>query len=632
MIRAYHKKSVASCSPAVPAGQEAEAVDGRLISEVAGHLSIAQLLAANLPDLPSTQQGIDRLAKRQGWRFTARAGRGGGRLFAIADLPAETRAAILARRAAVVSEGSAIIGRPRGTDYFGRHPEVADAVRGWLAQRPLAARTVHKLILMDFPDHPVLPTLRTLQRFINRFNREERVILASLNNPDAYKSKFRLSLGRVDAGVSFAHELWELDTTPADVMTVGPDGKPERKAILGVIDRWSRRANFMLADSESGQSVRRLLIDTIRKWGVMPTTVMTDGGSGYINQSIQSALAALGIEHWQAPPGSGEKKPHIERLFGTFTRERAELLDGFIGHNVSDAQRLRARARKETGKPVVPVSMTADELQATLSNWLDAEYHVRRHGSLGMSPMARWQSSKVPATKAPGEDVLRLALSAYVGQRRVGKRGVRWKDGRYWSPALAAWMDRDVMIRRDEDDLGALFAFSPDGAFIDTIVDHTRSGLSQEAWAKASRQQVAAHDAARRAELKALARKHSIAAVREKLLRDEAEQAGKLVHLFPAAEPASTPLIHSLAGRTAAAPAKVAAAPRPDFASVTPLARTPAQKMREADAVVARAAAGIAVDPTALRKAQLYQTTSEYRVERMLHDDFAPSQAGEQAS
>jgi hypothetical protein len=69
---------------------------------------------------------------------------------------------------------------------------------------------------------------------------------------------------------------------------------------------------------------------------------------------------------------------------------------------------------------------------------------------------------------------LKLALSAYVGSAVVGKRGVRWKGGRYWSPAFVERMGKPVEIRRDEDDLGAVH-FRCAGNYIDTAVNWERS-------------------------------------------------------------------------------------------------------------------------------------------------------------
>ncbi len=253
-----------------------------------------------------------------------------------------------------------------------------------------------------------------------------------------------------------------------------------------MIDVFSRRTRFLVMPSESAQSVRRLLSSTMEAWGARPSMVATDQGSGYLNAAIVSALELLGIEHKLCPPGAPEKKPHIERVFGTFQRARAEVLAGYCGHNVAEAQRLRERARKETGKPLVVSEMTGAELRTVLDNWADGPYFQRRHSSLGCSPLAKWQSSAPDAARAPSADELRIVLSAHVGTRKVGKRGIEWKRGRYWSPALVDFIGQDVMVRRDEDELGELMIFDADGRFIDIAVNHQRAGMSEERFALAA--------------------------------------------------------------------------------------------------------------------------------------------------
>lgn len=615
MTRAYHEINQLSSqrSPVVPSGG----------SEPHGYISADNLAALSLASVPTTKRGVNKLAARSGWRFIDRIGRGGGRLYAIADLPQAARDELLRRRLEAIDSSAPSRGRPAGSGYFDCNPDIADAVVAMIAERRQPARALRAKIAVSFPEHNP-PSIRAIQRFVAAVECQRQAELASLRDPDAFKGRYRLALGRADGSATHANQVWELDTTTADVMTLGG-----RKAILGLIDRYSRRAAFMVAESESGQSVRRFLVDTIRGWGVMPDAVMTDNGSGYINQSIRSALEALGIEHRICPPGSPEKKPYIERLFGTFTRERAALLDGFAGHNVSDAQRIRAKARKDSGRAVIEAHMSPEELQAVLTNWLDGEYHQREHGTTRMAPLARWLACRHPRTMAPSEDVLRIALSAMVGERTVGKRGIRWKEGRYWSPALAAWMGRTVIVRRDEDELGELFVFAPDHSFIDIAINHERAGVSEEEYARAARAEQDEFIRRARADIRAKQRRFDPAAMRDKLLRADAAAAGKLAVLPVRGTTPSTPAIDSLSeatagGLKASAGEPTFVSPREASAAVVQL-RTPEQKMRDADELIARAEAGEAIDAAALRKAQLYRGTSEYRAQRALADAFGPT-------
>lgn len=64
----------------------------------ADFFTAAELAALELPGLPRRREHVARLASRQHWPHRARAGRGGGREFALADLPEQPRNEILRRR------------------------------------------------------------------------------------------------------------------------------------------------------------------------------------------------------------------------------------------------------------------------------------------------------------------------------------------------------------------------------------------------------------------------------------------------------------------------------------------------------------------------------------------------------
>ncbi|HEX8224484.1 MAG TPA: DDE-type integrase/transposase/recombinase [Allosphingosinicella sp.] len=583
------------------------------------HLSAAQLAELQLPGLPGSKRGINMLADRLGWAFTEERARGGWcRLYDVAQLPEQARAALEAKRAKLVPANLRPVGRPKGSDFFTRNPDVADAVEALLAKQEFAAPRILELLAPTFGLR--IPTRRTLARFILKLEQQKAALLTSFRDPDAFKSKYKIALGRADGGVTYAHEVWELDTTKVDVLTKGG-----RKMVFGVIDRYSRRARFMVGESESGQSVRRLLVETIRAWGVMPEMIATDNGCGYINASIVTALETLGIKHWRCPPGTPEKKPFVERLFGTFTRERAELLAGYAGHSVAEAQRLRGRAKKETGRAVIVPELTPEELQQILDAWVDGVYHHREHSGIRTTPFRRWQSSPVPATAAPSDEVLKVALSALVGSCVVGKKGVRWKRGSYWSPSLVPFMGRAVQLRRDEDDLGALFVFDEDGHFIDTAVNAERAGLSEEEFARAASRQQTEWMKTARAEVRRKQGAFRFEDARDALLRSDAEAAGRLVNLPPPATARTTPQMDSIA-RAPTPPVPTAAAIEDAVRRTAPRTKmpelTPAAKVAWADRIIQAAKAGAAVDPDELKRAELFAASTTYRAEKLISGHF----------
>ncbi len=586
------------------------------------YLSAQAIADLQLAGLPATKRNVNARAAADGWKWAQRDGPGGGRLYAVSSLPADAQRDLVRRYERIANENRRPQGRPKGTGFFKKHPEMADAVVSWLASRKLSSGVIHDMLRAQFAQ---VPTARTLRNFIRTIEAEHALALESLRDPSRFKGTRRMSLGRADAGVTYANQRWEIDTTPGDVLLV--EG---RRAILGVIDVFSRRVRFLVMPSESAQSVRRLLSGTMQAWGACPTTIATDQGSGYVNTAIASALELLGIEHHACPPGSPEKKPYIERVFGTFQRSRAEVLAGYCGHNVAEAQRLRERARKETGKPLIVPEMTAAELQTVLDNWADGPYLQQRHSSLGMSPLARWQSSPAGATRAPAADELRIVLSAHVGARRVGKRGIEWKRGRYWSPALVDHIGRDVMVRRDEDELGELMVFDEAGRFIAIAVDQRRSGMSEEQFALAARRDQEAHMKAARASLREKQRRYSIEDARDALLRHDAALAGKLATLPAALPDQPSETVRSIRERAVEASPLAPEVADTMFAAIERRSRPPAaqparsveDKVAEADALIAAAQRGGEVDADRLRWARAYAGGSEYRTAKVMQAHF----------
>lgn len=589
-------------------------------------LTARQIADLRLAGLPASERGVQKRADQEGWQARERAGRGGGKVYHLFGLPQPAREDYAARQVETLPAATRPAGRPKGSGFFDRNPEVARAVEAFVAQRKVSARNLLKLLAAEGLE---LPTKRTLQRFVAELEERNAVLFTSLRDPDRYKSQYRLSLGQMDRTVSYAHEMWEIDTTKADVHCT--DG---RWSVLGIIDRWCRRTRFLVVPSESAQSVRRMLVTTIAAWGVMPAVLKVDNGSGFINATIQTALDLLGIDLDPCLPGTPEDKPHVERVFGTFTRERASLLKGFAGHSVADAQKLRAAAKKQTGRAQIEAGITGAELQVILDAWCDGEYHVRTHSTLRCSPMERWQSSPQPARAAASENQLRIVLSAYVGEATVGKRGVRWKHGRYWSSALLPYMGKQVILRRDEDDLGALFVLDADNRFIDVAVDAARSGFSEQQFATAARREQTEFMNRAKAELRGKMSQYKFEDAVQKTLRAEAEAAGKLTHLPPPTIARETATMRSIDARPAPAPYSAPAdQARLDEAMRRTQPVVAAQsieaRVAETDAVLAAADRGEIVDPAALARARQYAATSDYRAQKVAVGEFAISRPGQ---
>jgi putative transposase len=594
-------------------------------------IKLADLAELALEGLPSTPQGLGALAARAGWRVAGKA-RGGAYLYEVDDDLAEAigaarKARLAAKRAlrAQSSEQDKRVGRPRGSDYFSQNPDIADIVRLIISDYKSPAAEVIRKIALQHPGYP-LPHLRTMQNFIAKIEREESAALMLLRDPDAYNSKVRLSLGRADGGYTYAHQGWEVDTTPTDVKLIDEDGKPARFAILGVIDVWSRRCLFVLAKSESAQSVRMLIKRAISEWNAIPVRIRTDRGSGYINKTITSACELMGIDLKACQPGDPRAKGFIERMFGTFTRQMSPILPGFIGHTVAQVQKIRARNKKKTGSFEVEARLTVAEFQKILDDWVRGDYEMRIHGTTRQAPIVRAMQSPVAVRPAPGGQQLKIIMSASLGTKVVTKRGVIWKGQRYFDDALLPLIGQPVAVRYDEDDLGALFILDGAGNYICTAINYARADISEQDYVTQKRRAQSAWEKSVKAEQRRIAASFSIEDANAAILRNNAEMAGKLAYLRPletsdAAVERPKAKFDSTGDETAFQPR------RSSIAKLQPAALSPAriaERAASAEAIIAADDAGYVVDADALRRARAF-------VEGPAYAAFKASEGGSSA-
>jgi len=111
--------------------------------------SLSELAAARLPDLPQTRQGLEALARTEGWRENAnytrkRKGQGGGREYHIALLPkaAQLRLSILSQELPPDTDRNA---RRRQKDLWKRYDALTDATKTLCKERLNALQEVEDL-------------------------------------------------------------------------------------------------------------------------------------------------------------------------------------------------------------------------------------------------------------------------------------------------------------------------------------------------------------------------------------------------------------------------------------------------------------------------------------------------------
>jgi putative transposase len=213
---------------------------------------------------------------------------------------------------------------------------------------------------------------------------------------------------------------------------------------------------------------------------------------------------------------------------------------------------------------------------------------------------------------APNADTLKIILSARVGPKAVTKQGITWGKQRYFANELISYIGRSVEVRRDEDDLGALFIFDSDGRYLCTAINHERSGFSEREFAMEYACQQKKWEKDAKAELRRVRAGVSIETLKQSALRRDAELAGKLITL-----PAPVATVQATAPQPVrnAEPATIhhLPAPRTNGDIAARVART--------EQLLADHASGHVIDPNGLALAQAFVTGPAYRAFKMQNSD-----------
>lgn len=215
-------------------------------------------------------------------------------------------------------------------------------------------------------------------------------------------------------------------------------------------------------------------------------------GADFTSRWATSAFAALGIRQDLCTPYDPTQKPHIERFFKTMSHELLEILPGFMGHNVAQAQAIRARVgfskRLGTGDNLLfQVALTAQQLQAACDAWLLGKYEMAVHASLG-GKTPREIAAENAAHMRPVADVRALdVMLSEPALRTVGKKGIALARAEFWDEALVPLIGQRVDVLMDAADAGRIVVRRTDGTFVCLATDLSLAGTSRaELAAKAS--------------------------------------------------------------------------------------------------------------------------------------------------
>lgn len=189
----------------------------------------------------------------------------------------------------------------------------------------------------------------TFRRHVKRFE---------LLKPESeVKSKRRQAFAKANA-----NDMWQCDTLHGPHLRF--DGKPVKTFLICFIDDASRvvtHGQFYLRDDTS--SLVDCFQNAIFKRGV-PRAMYVDNGSNYASKEMSTACCRLGTVLIHTPVRDGAAKGKIERFFKT-------VRDQFLIRNLSSIASL-------------------EELNDQFRDWVENEYHNRKHGVLDMKPLDRF--------------------------------------------------------------------------------------------------------------------------------------------------------------------------------------------------------------------------------------------------
>jgi len=452
-------------------------------------------------------------------------------------------------------------GNRRGRGIIEGDAEVKDLILGMIVDHPHAsAKLVMRGLRARFKKSR-RPSYRTVQRYMRRWTAENRQLHAAVTNPDKWRSRFQAAGGDAAEGVNALNQLWELDSTPGDVILA--DGA--RHAILGVIDVWSRRVKIHVSRTSRATAIAALLRRALLDWGV-PSTARTDEGSDYTSRHITRALLALDIEQDICPPFTPEAKPFIERALGTFLHDLLELMPGFIGHDVAGRKAIEARRSfadrlMKRGQEPAELRMTPEALQEFCDTWCEAIYAFDPHRGLGgQSPFERAAAWKGPVARIADERALDILLAEAPGEdgwRRVGKKGLRVEGAHYDAAELGGHEGSRVQVRFDDRDVGRVYVFTAEGEFLCIAAAPEIAGVSRREVAAARRAKQKASVAEGKKALKGSSKRGKTKDIAAEILRDAEVRAGVLIAFPGPHETHETPALDA-AAQALAGPVEIA--------------------------------------------------------------------------
>jgi putative transposase len=539
-------------------------------------------------------------------------------------------------------------------------------ILAWVAANPdLSAETIKGYVEDEYGPELVdrdgsvkpLPSIRTFQGYLKALKQTEKVVLTKITDPDHYRSTMKLSGTGAYRHITAANDLWMIDASPVDALCL--DG---RHSLYACSDIATRRLVITLSKTPRASAVGLMMRKTILKWGVA-RIVKTDNGSDFVAVETKRLMGSLDIEVDVSDAYSPEQKGHVERVIKTFQHEVCPQLPGYVGHNVTDRKAIEdrksfAQRLGQSENETFSVSLTAEQLQRHIDDWLDHVYHHRVHGGLktGLTPQQTADASKEVIRRVDERalDVLLMPVAGRNGIRTMSKQGIKIDHFHYLTGSVLA--GTEVFVRLDPIDMGKVHLFSvQDGRYLDVAICAELSDINRPAFVKAKKEEYSRMVGERAREINADVRKllkgpsgieRTIRLAKRKSVERDAA-AANVIQLPRREENHSTPQIAAAldaatatrvpaAAKLSAAVVELQAAIERDLAppvasgNVEPIrsGATPAQRFKRAMEIDQLIKDLVPVDQAEVALLSAYKDSSEYKTQKAMWDDFGDQAPG----
>lgn len=381
-------------------------------------------------------------------------------------------------------------GTNKGKGLIDKSAELKDFCVALIHKYPhIKGEHLHQLLVTQFEETHAIPSASTCRAWLKRWQEENASLFMSLHNPSGWQNKFMSGFGNMSEEVAHINQIWEFDSTPADVML-----KEGRYSIVGVIDVFTRRVKLILKPTSNSEAIALLVRKAILDWGV-PEIAKTDNGADYLANRIVISWNALEVENRITNPYSGWEKPFIERFFRTFSHGIAELLEGYIGHDVAEREKISGRLtfanrlmeRKEKGaeRVGINVELSAAEFQKIMDQWVEFHYHHKKHRTLKCTPFEKFNQHRQSIKRIGDERALDILLAPVSGNgiRTVSKEGISIDSRKFIHAELGPYIGEQVLCRSNNEDVGKIYVFHRlHGHFICEAIDPelVDSGIAQK--------------------------------------------------------------------------------------------------------------------------------------------------------